>query len=111
MRVVPWMRVSAICLPPVQNVLVLLGQTSERTAPQSVALNVADTSFDLTLVSGHPGLGRQDHRAVVLTERLGLRMQIRIVPVLLTDRHLKIIDHCGLRLIYAGSHKFLFGLQ
>src|SRR5512136_2026409 len=76
---------------PVEQMLVLLGETAEGVALQGVALDVVYPLFDLPLVPRHSGLGGQDHRAVVLTERFDLWMYVRIIPVRLLDGRLEVV--------------------
>ncbi len=71
---------------PVQEELVLLGQAREDPPLQGVPLHVLHAAFDLALVPRRVRLGGQEHRAVVLGERLQLGMDLRVVPVGLAPR-------------------------
>lgn len=66
---------------PTQQELVLLRQRLEGACFQRVLLDVVDASLHLALVTWHPRLGGQQHRAVMLAEALQFRIQVRIVPV------------------------------
>ena len=82
---------------PGQQVSVRRRQRREPPALQRVVLDVADAPLDLPLVTRRVRLRRQHHRAVVLAERLHLRVQLRIEPVRILHRRLQVVDHQRLR--------------
>ena len=82
---------------PVKQVLVLLRETLERVALQSVVLRVLDAALDLALVLRGVRLRRKKRRAVVSGKGLQLRMHFRVVPVGPVHRRFQIVDDERLR--------------
>ena len=67
---------------------------SQKTpALQLAVLHVADATINLAFVARRVRLGPQDHRFVMLGERLQTRVQLRIVPVRMLHKGLEVIDH------------------
>jgi len=92
--------VVGLYLHPPEHALVLC----EEQTPTGLDLHLIVDNYNThkhpkvkTWLKRHPRLGWQDHGAVVLTERLDLRMQVRIVPVRLRDGRLEVVDHDRLR--------------
>lgn len=76
---------------------VLRFQAGKPATLQPVVLHIADASFHLPLVAGHPGLGRQGYDPVVLAEGLHLRVDLGIEPVGLAHRRPQVVQHQRLR--------------
>ncbi len=85
-------RVGHTPLPELQ-VPVLGFQRSERVPLERVAFHITDAALDLALVPRRAGLGGQDHRTIVLTEREQLGIQLGIKPVGMRDGRLEVVDH------------------
>ena len=82
---------------PIAEEAVLLFETAEGPRLQCIPFDVANPTLDLSLVTRRVRLRRQDHRAVVLSERLQLRHQLRIKPIRMRHRGSQIVDHHRLR--------------
>src|SRR5271169_593155 len=78
---------------PVEEMFILLLQARETVALQPILLDIIDAAFDLPLVPRRARLRGQDHATVMLTERLDLGIQVRVVPVGLLDPRLEIVDY------------------
>ena len=77
---------------PVQQVFVLLLKTGELPSLEAVVLRIADAALRLAFVPRRARLGRQDHRAVVLSEGEQLGVEIGIEPVGARYRGLQVVD-------------------
>ena len=77
---------------PMSEMHILGAQPIELLAGQAVVLNIFDPSLDLSLVAGHGGLGRQDHRAIVFAEGNHLGIEFGLEPIDLLDGGPQVID-------------------
>jgi hypothetical protein len=82
---------------PVLQERVLLLQTAEHAPLERVVHHIFDAALHLPLVLRSVRLRRQEHRAVVLRERLQFGMHFRVVPVPALHRRFQIVDHQRLR--------------
>src|SRR5262245_26138234 len=78
---------------PIQEKLVLVGQTGEGTSLERISLDVFDATFHFALVTRRVRFRRQNHRAVIISKRLELGMNLWVVPIRLSDSCLEIVDH------------------
>ena len=76
---------------PFGEVDVLGSEAFEATALHRVLLGVVDPGLALAFVPRHPRFARQDHGPVKLGKLGQLRVELRIVPVRMDDRRLKVV--------------------
>ncbi len=80
---------------PLQQKLVLFGQTLEQPSLERVVLHIFDPGLDLAFVAWRIGLGGQNDRLIMLGKRQDLGIKLRIEPVGLGDRRPQIINDGG----------------
>ncbi len=78
---------------PVPEIFVLFLEATKGPAFDRILFHVVNTSFNLAFVTRHPRLGRQQHRAVMFTERLQLWIQIGVVAVSFDDGRFEIVGN------------------
>jgi hypothetical protein len=71
---------------------VLFGEALEGAAFERVVLNVFYGGFDFAFVLWGPGLGRQDHRAVVAGKAQEFRVEFGVEPIGLQHGGLEVVD-------------------
>lgn len=72
--------------------IVLVSQTWKDVAFERVVLGVLHAVLDLAFVTRRIRLGRHERRAIMPSERLQLRMKLRIVPIGLRDGRFQVVD-------------------
>ena len=102
---------------PAEQMVILLVHRTECFAPKGIILDIRDPAFDLALVTGRIGLGRQEDGAVILAEGLEFGVKFGIIPVRLADCRLQIVNNKRLRNapkvmegVFEAHHKSIGGL-
>src|SRR5229473_1593228 len=92
---------------PVAQEAILLVQAGEGPSLEGVVLHIVDATFHLALVPWRVRPRRQQHHAVVLAERLHLRIELGVEPVRPRYRGTQVVAHQPLRHAAKGAKGIL----